>query len=123
MGKFRIKLTEKGYVFRLNAANGVTIAVSEIYETLEDCRKGIESLKRVSAEANFEDQTVRGYDVANPPKFEILMDNNANFRFRLRDKEGKKTVLSQGYTTKQNCLNGMESIRKNAENSEMIFEN
>lgn len=123
MGKFRIKSTEKGYVFRLNAANGVTIAVSGTYETLEECQKGIESLKRVSAQANFEDQTVRGYDVVKTPKFEILKDNNENFRFRLRDMEGKETVLSQGYTTKQNCLNGMESIRKNAESSEIIIEN
>ena len=52
MGKFVIKKSAAGYHFVLKAANGETIATSQVYTTKESCEKGIESVKKNAATAN-----------------------------------------------------------------------
>lgn len=48
-------------------------------------------------------------------KFEIFKDKAGEFRFRLRVLPSREIIAaSEGYTTKQNCLNGIASIKKNA---------
>ena len=50
-GSFEIYMDAKGkYRFRMKAANGQTIAVSQAYKKKESCVKGIESVKK-NAEA------------------------------------------------------------------------
>lgn len=51
-GSFEVYQDAKGeYRFRLKAANGETIAVSEGYEQKDSCLKGIESIKKNAAAA------------------------------------------------------------------------
>jgi uncharacterized protein len=48
-------------------------------------------------------------------KFEIYQSGKNNeFRFRLKADNGQKILSSEGYTTKASCLNGIESVKKNA---------
>lgn len=47
-------------------------------------------------------------------KFEVFSDKAGEFRFRLKAGNGQVVASSQAYTTKKACLNGIESIRKNA---------
>ncbi|WP_395091308.1 YegP family protein [Vaginella massiliensis] len=47
--------------------------------------------------------------------FEIYIDKREEFRFRLKAKNGQIILASEGYTTKQSCLNGIESVRKNSQ--------
>ena len=47
LGKFLIRCTATGYMFDLQAANGETVATSEVYDTLAACRKGVESVLRI----------------------------------------------------------------------------
>ncbi len=48
-------------------------------------------------------------------KFEIFKsDKNNEFYFRLRASNNEIILRSEGYTTKQNCFNGTESVRKNS---------
>lgn len=50
-GSFEVYMDAKGkYRFRMKAANGQTIAVSQAYKKKESCLKGIESVKK-NAEA------------------------------------------------------------------------
>ncbi len=47
-------------------------------------------------------------------KFEVYKDKSGNFRFRLKASNGQVIATGEGYKTKKSCLNGIESIRKNA---------
>lgn len=48
------------------------------------------------------------------PKFEIFKDASDEFRFRLKAPNGEIIAISEGYTTKASCLNGIKSVKKNA---------
>jgi uncharacterized protein YegP (UPF0339 family) len=47
-------------------------------------------------------------------KFEINKDVTGEFRFKLVATNGECIAVLDGYTTKDNALNGIESIRQNA---------
>lgn len=47
-------------------------------------------------------------------KFELYQDKQGGFRFRLKAGNGQVIATGESYTTKKACLNGIESIRKNA---------
>ena len=47
-------------------------------------------------------------------KFEITTRKNGEFQFNLKASNGEVILTSEGYTTKAACLNGAESIKKNA---------
>ncbi len=53
-------------------------------------------------------------------KFEIYKDKKGEFRFRLIAANGQIIATSQGYKTKKSCLNGIESVKKNAPNTEVV---
>ncbi len=117
MGKFQIRQTETGYKFDLKAANGETVATSEVYTTLARCRKGIESTVRSALKANFADLS-RGEKAANP-KFELFLDKAGRYRFRLRARNGQVIACSDGYATREGCENGILSVRKNTQTWEL----
>lgn len=47
-------------------------------------------------------------------KFEISKRINGEFQFNLKASNGQVILTSEGYTTKSACLDGIESVRKNA---------
>ena len=49
-----------------------------------------------------------------PAKFEVTKDATGQYRFRLRASNNEIIAVSEAYTTKANCLNGIESVKKNA---------
>ncbi|NYT85158.1 YegP family protein [Pollutimonas harenae] len=53
-------------------------------------------------------------------KFEIYKDKAGEFRFRLNASNGQSILSSEGYKTKASCLNGVESVKKNATNDAMF---
>ena len=114
MGKFVIKPTKNGgFMFNLKAGNGEVIAVSEIYNSLEACKNGINSVITNAPVAALEDQTVEGFATEKNPKFEMYTDKAGEFRFRLKAKNGQIIATGEGYKAKAGCKNGIESIRKN----------
>ena len=123
MGKFVIKETKNGgFVFNLKAGNGEVIAVSETYSSLASCKNGIESVRKNAVEAKVEDQTVENFEKVSNPKFEIYTDKAGEFRFRLKAKNGEIIATGEGYKAKPSCKNGIESIRKNAPEAEVVEE-
>ncbi len=121
MGKFVVIKTATGFKFDLKAGNGEVIATSEVYTTESACRNGIESV-RTSCVGGVEDQTVEGYEVLKHPKFEVYNDKAGEFRFRLKARNGEIVATSEGYKTKASCLNGIESVKKNAPEAEVVEE-
>lgn len=47
-------------------------------------------------------------------KFVVTTRKNGEFQFNLKAGNGEVILSSEGYTTKAACLNGIESVKKNA---------
>jgi len=122
MGKFVIRKTNTGIKFDLKAGNGEVIATSEVYTTEEACRKGVASVQKNAPVANLEDQTVEGFAAEKHPKFEVYTDKAGEFRFRLKATNGQIIAVSEGYKAKASCLNGVESVKKNAPEAAIVEE-
>ena len=119
MGKYLIKTTKTGIKFDLKAGNGEVIATSEVYTTEKACRAGIASVQRNAPIAPVENQTVEGFAKEKHPKFEIYNDKAGEFRFRLKATNGQIIAVSEGYKALSGCMNGIESVKKNAD-SEIV---
>lgn len=119
MGKFVIKETNTGVKFDLKAGNGEVIATSEVYTSMAACKNGIESVRTCCA-GGIEDQTVEGFEAVKHPKFEVYTDKAGEFRFRLKARNGEIIATSEGYKAKAGCLNGIESIKKNAPEADVV---
>lgn len=116
MGKYVIKATKNGgFKFDLKAGNGQVIASSQVYKALKSCKGGIASVAANAKIAATEDQTAEGFAKEKNPKFEIYADKSGEFRFRLKAKNGQIIATGEGYTAMKSCLNGIESIKKNAD--------
>jgi len=122
MGKFVVKESAKGFVFNLKAGNGEVIATSEVYNTKDACKNGIESVKKNAVAADIEDQTVKEVESKKNPKFEVYTDKKGEFRFRLKAGNGQIIATGEGYKAKSGCLNGIESIKKNAPTADVVEE-
>jgi uncharacterized protein YegP (UPF0339 family) len=121
MGTFAVTTGKTGIKFDLKAGNGEIIASSSVYSSTAACRKGIESVRRNAVDADLEDQTEEGFTAAKHPKFELYADKAGEFRFRLKAKNGEVIAVSEGYKSKSSCLNGIESVRKNAPDADIFF--
>ncbi len=122
MGKFVIRATATGTKFDLKAGNGEVIATSEVYASMAACKNGVESVRKNAPAAAVEDQTVEGYAAQKHPKFEVYTDKAGEFRFRLKATNGQVIAVSEGYKAHASCLNGIESVKKNAPEAEVIVE-
>ena len=119
MSKFVIRTVNSGVKFDLKATNGQVIATSEIYTTEAACRNGIASVQKNAPEAGIENQTEEGFETLKHPKFEMYEDKAGEFRFRLKARNGEIIAVSEGYKTKASCINGIESVQKNAPEAEV----
>lgn len=115
MGKYVVKEVKTGIKFNLVAGNGQIIGSSEIYTTEKACMNGIESVKKNAPAAAVEDQSIEGFAQEKCPKFELYTDKSGEFRFRLKARNGEIILSSESYKAKASCLNGIESVKKNAE--------
>jgi uncharacterized protein YegP (UPF0339 family) len=121
MGKFIVKETATGFKFDLKATNGQVIATSEVYTTKAACLNGIDSVK-ANCVGGVEDQTVENIVEVKHPKFEMYTDKAGEYRFRLKAKNGEVIAVSEGYKTKTSCENGIESVKNNAPDAEIVAE-
>ena len=122
MGKFLVKESKAGIRFNLVATNGEVIAASQVYKTEAGCKNGIESVMKNAPIAVIEDQTVEGFKAEKHPKFEVYADKAGEFRFRLKATNGQIIAVSEGYKAMKSCLNGIASVKKNAEGAKIVKE-
>ena len=122
MGKFVVRKTNTGIKFDLKAGNGEFIATSEVYASEAACKNGVESVRKNAPVAAVENQTVEGYAAEKHPKFEVYTDKAGEFRFRLKATNGQVIAVSEGYKAIASCLNGIESVKKNAVDAEVVEE-
>ena len=99
-GKFR---------FRLRAANNRIVVVSQAYEQHEGVLNGVKSIQN-NCTVGIEDLTVEGPRM-NYPKYQVFMDKASEFRFRLTASNGQIIGASEGYETKEGCMNGIKAMQ------------
>ena len=121
MGKFVVKNVKTGIMFNLKASNGQVIATSEVYNSDAACRNGIESVRKNAPIAPIENQTVEGYQVEKHPKFEVYLDKAGEYRFRLKATNGQIIAVGESYKALSSCLNGIESVKTNAPDAEIVM--
>jgi uncharacterized protein YegP (UPF0339 family) len=109
-------------MFNLLAANSQVVATSEVYAKEASCRKGIASVQKNAPIAKLEDQTEENAKVLTNPKFEMFLDKAGKIRFRLKARNGEIIATSQAYKSKKAALNGIESVRTNAAEAEIVKE-
>ena len=119
MSKFVIRAVPSGIKFDLRATNGETVATSEVYTNLASCRRGIESVRRCAAARKILDTTSPDAAKVTNPRFELFQDRRGNYRFRLRARNGEVIVQSEAYSGKSACLDGIESVIRNAPEAEI----
>lgn len=119
MGKFAIKIVPSGFKFDLKANNNEVIATSEVYTTMSAAQNGAASVRANAPIAGVEDQTAEAVVPLKHPKFEMYTDRAGEYRFRLKARNGEIIAVSEGYKAKAGCLNGIESVKKNAADAEV----
>lgn len=121
MGKFVIKTGKTGVRFNLLAGNGQVVGTSEIYKADASCLNGIESVRKCSV-GGIQDLTVEDGEKVKHPKFEVYQDKSGEYRFRLKARNGEIILASEGYKEKKSCLSGIDSVKKNAPDAEIVRE-
>ncbi|GAA1236651.1 MULTISPECIES: YegP family protein [Microbacterium] len=53
-------------------------------------------------------------------KFELYTDKSGEYRFRLKSGNGEVIAISEGYSSKAAALNGIDSVRRNAADAEVV---
>lgn len=107
-GKFR---------FRMKSHNGETVGHSQGYTTKSSCKAGVNAVINASKTAIVADTTKddKYTPTIGRAAFEVYRDSERKFRFRLTAANASNILASQGYTSKANCINGIEGIRRIAE--------
>ncbi|MGJ0390823.1 YegP family protein [Microbacterium sp. CGR1] len=53
-------------------------------------------------------------------RFELYTDKSGEYRFRLKSGNGEVIAISEGYSSKSAALNGIDSVRRNAADAEVV---
>lgn len=53
-------------------------------------------------------------------KFEVYEDKAGKYRFRLKASNGQVIASGQGYSSKDSCIKGIESVKKNAADATIV---
>ena len=105
MGRFQ--LTQKGdqWHFDLQAGNYEPILHSEMYESKGAAENGVESVRKNSQRDG---------------AFELKETSNGHYHFVLKAINGQVIGQSEMYTSESGAKNGIESVKKNAPEAEVV---
>ncbi|ANF32493.1 hypothetical protein A0130_13175 [Leifsonia xyli] len=53
-------------------------------------------------------------------KFELYKSSNGEYRFRLKAGNGEIIATSEGYSSKASAKSGIESVKTNAQDAEVV---
>lgn len=108
MSKFVIsKRTNGEFQFNLKAGNGQVILTSEGYSSKANCENGIESVRK-----NSQDDS----------KFDRKTSSNGKYYFNLKATNGQIIGSSQMYEGESGRDNGIQSVKTNAPDAELVEE-
>ncbi len=105
-GKWKISQEQDGFVATLTASNGGTLLRTEKYKSLSGVKNGIETIKK-------------NIDGGN---FAISVDKYGHYRFKLFNLSNRLICMSEDYSSKNKCENGIESVKRFAKTDNVIME-
>ena len=105
-GKWKISQDEEGFFATLTASNGGTLLITEKYKSLAGVKSGIETIKK-------------NVDGGN---FSISVDKYGHYRFKLLNLSNRLICVSEDYSSKNKCENGIESVKRFAKTDNIIIE-
>lgn len=106
MAKFEIYTDSKSeYRFRLKAGNGQKILASEGYASKAGCENGIESVRKNSQDDD---------------RYERKKSSNDKHYFNLKASNGQVIGTSEMYESSSGMENGIESVKTNAPDAEVV---
>lgn len=106
MGKFEIKVAKNGqHFFNLKSGNGQIILSSEMYTTRAACENGIASVKK---------------NAPDDSRYERKEAANGKHHFNLKAGNHQVIGSSQMYADVSGMNNGIESVKKNAPEAEVV---
>jgi len=105
-GKFELYKDAAGeFRFRLKASNGQNILASEGYKDKSGCNNGIESVKK---------------NASDDSRYERKESASGKFMFNLKAGNHQVIGTSQQYESAQSRDNGIESVKKNAPDAQVV---
>lgn len=105
-GKFEIYTDNAGeFRFRLKAANGENILASEGYKQKASCENGIESVRK---------------NCLDDSCYEIKETAAGKHMFNLKAANHQVVGTSQSYASASGCKGGIESVKNNAPDAEVV---
>lgn len=105
-GKFEVKTAKSGQThFNLLASNGQVILQSELYESKSSAVNGIESIKK---------------NAAMDERYDRLTSQSGKFYFVIKAGNHQIIGQSQMYESISSRDNGIESVKKNAPDAEIV---
>ena len=106
MGQFEIFKRKNGeFQFNLKASNGEIILTSEGYMTKDSCKKGVESVRRNSADKS---------------KFDMLESKSGKSYFNIRAANGRVIGTSEMYESMANRDNGIKAVQMTAPKAKIV---
>lgn len=103
-GKYVIEKVEDGYQYVLKASNGIKICASKTYKSTLTCKQALETFRQVVYMGDFY----------------IHKDKNNNYQFKLYNAKNRLVMTGEIYSTKQLCINAVESIKRFAKFAEIV---
>ncbi len=105
-GKIEIQKTANGsFHFNLKSGNQETILTSEHYQTIQEARNGAESVKR---------------NAADDSRFERKTSTGGQSYFILKAANEEPIGTSETYSSKAAMEKGIEAVKNNAPNAEIV---
>ena len=105
-GRFEVYKDKAGeFRFRLKAGNSQIILTGEGYKTKAGCTKGMESIRKNSAEDS---------------RFDVHQEKSGKYRFSLKAANGEIIGQSQAYASEASCRKGIASVKKNSADSPVV---
>ncbi len=121
MGKFVVSEMNGRLQFCLQEDNGTPLAASVVYKSMVGCCKGINSVMKNAPRAHVEDRTAEQFEKQVNPKFIIYQNEDGKYQFSLCARNGETISISVEYSTYQDCLYAIQTMRINAADADPEF--
>lgn len=103
LGKIVVYKENELFLFKLIANNGQVICTSTTYKTITTVKNAIKK---------FQDTVYSG-------KFYIAADKSNNYQFKLYNESNRLVLVGENFSTKEACLNNVQSCYRFAKNAEI----
>ncbi len=98
------------YYFDLYAPSRLVLATSQLYTSLDACKRGARNAVRDARVASVDDMTDPTRRTGASPRFELFREGES-YRFRLRTQSGDRTLTSQYYSGRELCENAILMVK------------